>query len=103
MSFRSKAPSNRIQEAQQVVSLLPRCPVTLRKDIGTGEIVEHDYANPSYSLTRIDVMKLLGNPSSTTSDSYQYSIGDRDSNKTFLQIRFQNGLAVESGVYTVAE
>ena len=101
--FRSKVPSNRIEEAQQLLSLLPSCPVAFRKDIESGILIAHDYSTPSYYLTKVEVVKLLGKPTYSTPETYRYLIGEQAGNKTFLEIKFQSGFAVESTVYTSTE
>jgi hypothetical protein len=86
-----------------VLSLFPTCPVTFRRDIGTGQIVSRDYSNPSYPLTRFQVTRMLGDPNSSNRTAYCYMISQRGANKTLLQIEFRNDLAVESRLYTTAE
>ena len=102
-TFRQKAPSNRIEAAQQMLSLMPKCPVTFRKDIGTGELAAYDYSKPSYFLTRVEVVKLLGKPTSSTPAAFCYLVRERANNRTFFQIRFQGDFAVESTIYTTSE
>jgi hypothetical protein len=98
-SFRLKEPSNRYYEARRVRSLLPTCPVTFERNIGTGEIVARDYSKPSYPLTRDDIVKLLGKPASLEADSYDYLVLERSSDRTFLSVKFENEFAVESSLY----
>ncbi len=101
-AFRSKPPTDRAAEAQDLLRQMPRCPVTYQLDTGTGHIVAYDYAHPSFVLHRKDLIHLLGAPLSTNSDSYIYAVASGGKNRFdwFIALGFHNGYVVTSAMFS---
>jgi hypothetical protein len=83
--FRAKAGHDRFAEGEKIQTLLPDCPITWEKDIGTGTLVAFDYTHPSYKLTKPDLFRALGQPDSSYNDTVWYVLV-HDSNDMLWQI-----------------
>jgi hypothetical protein len=101
-AFRLKAPADRFGEAQTLARQLPRCPVTSVLDTGIGGIVSHDYAHPTFMLSRSDVTRLLGNPLSARSEEYTYAVasGGENTFDWFLGVHFNRDYVVSSTLFS---
>ena len=83
--------------------MLPKCPERSRKATETGMIVDYDYSNPSYALDYFSLLKLLGTPelseTNSVSQRYAYLAGERNGLGLWcLWIEFRDGRAVRSGL-----
>ena len=70
--FKANVGHDRRADGERIQALLPSCPVTSWKDIGTGAIVTYDYLHPSHKLSKQDLFRALGQPDSF----YNHSYGD---------------------------
>ena len=52
--------------------MLPRCPKTWEKDIGTGTLTGYDYSKPNCVLYKKDILKLLGKPDRNSNNQKWY-------------------------------
>ncbi len=84
-AFRAKAGHDRRAEGEKLQTLLPRCPKTWEKDIGTGTLMAFDYAHPSYKLTKPELFRALGQPDSSYNDTVWYELV-HDTNDMLWQI-----------------
>src|SRR5262245_13808178 len=48
--FKLKPRTDRYSEAQNVLSVLPTCPIIYEQDIGTGILVSSEFSKPTYFL-----------------------------------------------------
>ena len=87
-SFRAKSGRDRRPEGELMQSLLPCCPKTWEKDIGTGTLMAFDYAHPSYKLTKPELFRALGQPDSSYNDTVWYVLV-HDTNDMLWQISVQ--------------
>lgn len=101
--FRSTAFTNRYQQAQKLIALMPRCPITYYTNVGSGRIISRDYSRPSFFLACENVTNLLGKPDVMEPERFLYIIDERDNNRTFFEIVFQSGKAVESTIVSLAK
>lgn len=70
--FRANTGGDRRAEGKKIQGLLPHCPKTWEKDIGTGVLMAFDYANRSYKLTKPELFRALGQPDSSHNDTVSY-------------------------------
>lgn len=84
-SFRAKSGRDRRAEGEKLQTLLPHCPKTWEKDIGTGTLMSFDYAHPSYKLTKPELFRALGQPDSFYKDTVWYVLV-HDTNDMLWQI-----------------
>jgi hypothetical protein len=94
-TFRNKAPYNRLVEAQKVQSLLPSRPVKVEKDIGSETWADVPYGQPSYRLSREQVISILGEPDTSYSNSVTYVISEYTTPKAPQSHVIQFDLAIE--------
>ncbi len=71
-NFRAKVGHDRRAEGEKLLTLLPRCPKTWEKDIGSGTLMGFDYAHPSYKLTKPELFRALGQPDSSYNGTVWY-------------------------------
>src|SRR5215469_7177386 len=97
--FKAKVGHDRRAEGEKIQTLLPRCPVTWEKDIGTGILRSFDYAHPSYKLTKPELFRALGQPDSSHNDTVWYVLV-HDTNDMLWQISvdFRNDYVVGSTI-----
>lgn len=102
LAFRSKIPAHRWAEAWAVRAELPTCRFTVLTNSGIGRIGTFDRENPSYILREEDVLKLLGPPSSTNSQSYIYSVASGPTYRFnwFLEVEIYRGNVVRSELFS---
>jgi hypothetical protein len=99
-----RAPNeNRYEIGEAIFRLLPRCPVTWRKEIGTGTLVSYDYSSPTYFLFKRDVIRLLGSPDTTDEDNLTYTIERKEGMLWCLWIHFQSDHVVLSTILGTLE
>ena len=104
-TFKSADPCARLQEANSLIALLPKCPVKSRKQTTTGAIISYDYSRPSYLLRADDLTALLGQPlcaiPNTFSYTYNYLVraASLKSGRCVMGIEFRNDCVVRAGWY----
>ena len=86
------------------MAVLPTCPRTMDRDIGTGRIVAYDYSNPSFRLSKEQVLAALGQPHSmhTNASSYEtvsYEVSTGTNMSWYLSIELRSGYAVNALLY----
>lgn len=97
-AFRSAAVSNRVEEARDLLKILPTCPVIST----SGTLRGVDLSKPSYVLTDQDVTNLCGIPSRVErrrdgGNGYTYWLGKSDQFGTwYMAIETVNGKVVWS-------
>ena len=97
--FRARAGLNRRAEGEKIQTLLPCCPKTWEKDIGTGTLMTFDYEHPSYKLTKPELLRALGQPDSSYNDIVWYVISHETDDMLYqLSIEFHEGYVVGSSI-----
>jgi hypothetical protein len=97
VKFKAKAGHDRRDEGEKIQPLLPRCPVTSYKDIGTGAIVTYDYLHPSYKLSTQELFRTLGHPDSSYGDTVWYDLVHDTNNMIWqLSVEFRDDYVVGS-------
>ncbi|PWU18392.1 MAG: hypothetical protein C5B50_09395 [Verrucomicrobia bacterium] len=102
--FKDKAGRDRRAEGEKIQSLLPHCPKTWEKDIGTGILMAFDYTQPSYKLTKPELFRVLGQPDGSYNDSV-YFLLDHDTNNMLWEISvdFHDDYVVSSIIFGVPQ
>jgi len=98
-AFKFASTTNRYSEAETVLKVLPKCPITFEKDTGTGVVRGYDFSKPSYTLPSKHVLGFLGEPSLITTNSgalhYYYIIRQSGTGEPWsLCIEFRNDRVV---------
>jgi len=95
-TFRDMAGTNRVKEGKRLSQIMPNCPETWRKDIGTGVLVSRDHSQPSYKLTRSEAFSLLGQPDIINGDQVCWELGTNGTTRLELYVQFDGDFVVES-------
>jgi hypothetical protein len=90
--------TNRFKLGEAISRLLPKCPETMRQDIGTGVLVAYDYSHPSYFLSRKEMITLFGPPDAICEGVTGYIIKRSDGILWYLSVDLNDDHVVGSTV-----
>jgi hypothetical protein len=99
-AFRAKSGTDRRAEGERVAKLLPKCPVTWEKDIGTGTLVAFDYSHPSYRISKSEIVQALGPPAKSSNDTVLYELAVLTNHMVWeLSVDFHDDYAVGTMIF----
>ena len=100
-AFAAAPSTNRYDLGVALQKVLPSCPETSRRELGSGMfqhvIVARDHSKPSYFLYKSDVTSLLGPPDDVRGPILQYQIKRRNGMIWHLDVRLDHDYVVQAG------